>query len=164
MIFPWICQSSWNSEPFNARDRSRTFSPAGKKCTIHINKNCKRLRDGLQKLIQQINHASCPAILYEDIQVGTQDAKCTKWLKLMGYPVYVSVASLRTSSPWVPAKYSAFGSATVGKRTVASATHSEVNKVAEDAARRRDSGDFSLPLLRNQAEPLHLCRLSGRLP
>lgn len=29
---------------------------------------------GLQKLIQQINHASCLAILYEDIQ-GTQDAK-----------------------------------------------------------------------------------------
>lgn len=58
-------------------------------------------RDGLQKLIQQINHASCLAILYEDIQVGTQDAKCTKWLKLMGYPVYVSVASLRTRSPWV---------------------------------------------------------------
>jgi hypothetical protein len=53
----------------------------------------------LQKLIQQINHASCPAILYEDIQVGTQDAKRAEWFKLMDYPVYVSVASLRTRLP-----------------------------------------------------------------
>lgn len=51
----------------------------------YVNKNSEQLRDGLQKLIQQINHASCLAILYEDIQVGTQDAK---WLKLMGYTPY----------------------------------------------------------------------------
>jgi len=39
-----------------------------------------------KKLIQQINHASYLVMLYENIQVGTQDAKCTKWLKLMGLP------------------------------------------------------------------------------
>lgn len=126
-----------------------------------INKNSEQLRDGLQKLIQQINHASCLAILYEDIQVGIQDAKCTKWLKLMGYTPYTYQWLAFTH---VRLEYRRICEVLYiwkcmqrdgRQRIVATAIHSEVNKVAEDAVqekavRKRDSEDFSLPLLRNQ--------------